>query len=105
MQHNLVYTMMALLIVVGVGMFLSFTAGGVTFGIGCFAAALTLWLLYRGVMALEMSADLLATNLLQRDKTTARDDADARDHAEAVARSSETVVEEPRPSQPVVAGD
>ena len=104
MQRNLIYVVVALLVLVGVGMFLSFTAGGVMFGLGCFAAALALWLLYRGVTALELSADLLATSLLQRNKL-ARDHVEAKDDPEATARGSKAVREEPGPSQPVAAGD
>lgn len=104
MQRNLVYLLTALLVVVGVSMALSFTAGGIVFGLGCFTAALALWLLYRGVTALELSADLLAQSLLQRNKLT-RDYVEAKDDLEATARGSEAVREEPRPSQPVAAGD
>jgi hypothetical protein len=68
MQRNLVYIVTALLVVVGVSMVLSFTAGGFMSGLGCFAGALALWLLYRGVMALELSAELLAQSILQRNK-------------------------------------
>lgn len=104
MQRNLVYVVVALLVLVGVGMVLSFTAGGFMFGLGCFAAALALWLLYRGVMALELSADLLAQSLLQRNKP-ARDYAEGKDRAETTAGRLEAVREEPSPSQPVPAGD
>jgi multisubunit Na+/H+ antiporter MnhC subunit len=104
MQRNLVYIVMALLVMVGLSMALSFTAGGIVFALGCFTAALTLWLLYRGVMALELSADLLAQGLLQRNKL-ARDHVEAKDDPEATARGSEAVREKPRPSQPVAAGD
>ena len=103
MQRNLVYVVVALLVLVGVGMVLSFTAGGFMFGLGCFAAALALWLLYRGVVALELSADLLAQSLLQRNKP-ARDYVKGEDHPEATARGSEALREEPRPSQPVAVG-
>ena len=104
MQRNLVYVVVALLVLVGVGMVLSFTAGGFMLGLGCFAGALALWLLYRGVMALELSADLLAQGLLQR-KELARDHVGAKDDPEATARGSAVVREEPRPSQSVAAGD
>ena len=104
MQRNLVCFLTALLVMLGVGMVLSFTAGGVMFGLGCFTAALALWLLYRGVMVLELSAELLAQSLLQR-KEVARDDAEGKDHSETTAGRSEAVREEPRPSQPVAAGD
>jgi multisubunit Na+/H+ antiporter MnhC subunit len=104
MQRNLVYVVVALLVLVGVGMVLSFTAGGVMFGLGCFAAALALWLLHRGVMALELSADLQAQGLLQRKEHT-RDNVKGEDHPETTAGRSEAVREEPRPSQPVAAGD
>lgn len=104
MQRNLLYVVMALLVMVGLSMALSFTAGGIVFALGCFTAALTLWLLYRGVMALELSADLLAQGLLQRNKP-ARDHMEAKDDPESTARGSEATYEEPRPSQPVAAGD
>ncbi len=104
MQRNLVYLVTALLVVVGVGMVLSFTAGGFMFGLGCFAGALALWLLYRCVTALELSADLLAQGLLQRNKP-ARDYGKGENRAETTAGRSEAVREESRPSQPVAAGD
>lgn len=104
MQRNLVFMVMALLVMVGLSMVLSFTVGGIVFALGCFAAALVLWLLYRGVTALELSADLLATSLLQRTKLT-RDHGEAKDDPGATAARSEGVREEPRPSQPVAAGD
>lgn len=104
MQRNLVFIVIALLVIVGLSMVLSFTAGGIVFALGCFTAALALWLLYRGVMALELTADLLATSLLQRNKLT-RDHVEAKDDQEATARRSEAVREEPRPSQPVAAGE
>lgn len=101
MQRNLVFVVMALLAVFGIGMVLSFTAGGFMFGLCCFAAALALWLLHRGVMALELSADLLAQSLLQRNKVP-RNHADAENRPEATVRGSEVVRED---SQPVAAGD
>jgi multisubunit Na+/H+ antiporter MnhC subunit len=104
MQRNLVYVVVALLVLVGLSMVLSFTAGGVMFGLGCFAAALALWLLYRGVKALELSADLQAQSLLQRNKP-ARDYVKGENRTETTAGRSEAVREEPRPSQPVAAGD
>lgn len=104
MQRNLVYIVTALLVLVGVGMVLSFTAGGFMFGLGCFAAALALWLLYRGVTALELSTDLQAQSLRQRNKP-ARDYVKGEDRAETTAGHSEAVREEPRLSQPVPAGD
>lgn len=51
MQRILVYALIALLTLIGVGMMLSFTAGGVAFGVGFLSAALALWLLYRGLLA------------------------------------------------------
>ena len=104
MQRNLVYLVTALLVVVGVGMILSFTAGGFMFGLGCCAAALALWLLYRGVMALELSTDLLAASMLQRHKP-ARDDVKGEHRAKTTAGRSEAVREETGMSQPVVARD
>ena len=102
MQRVLVYTLIALLTLFGVAMLLSLTAGGVTFGLGYFSAALALWLLYRGVLALELSTDLAAQSLLQRSK--ARNDADPKDHPDVSVRRSEPGREEPRPSQ-LAAGD
>ena len=104
MLRSLVLIATALLVVVGVGMVVSFTAGGVMFGLGCFTAALVLWLLYRGVTALELSADLLAQGLLQRKELT-RGQVVAKDDPEATARRSAAAREASRPSQPVVAGD
>ena len=104
MQRNLVYLVTALLVIVGVSMVLSFTAGGFMLGLGCFAAALALWLLYRGVTALELSTDLLAQSLLQRKKPE-RDYVEGKDHPETTAGRSEAVREEPGPSRPVAAGD
>lgn len=104
MQRSLVLIVTALLVVVGVGMVVSFTAGGVMFGLGCFTAALVLWLLYRGVTALELSADLLAQGLLQRKEPTGGQVV-AKDDPEATARRSEAAREASRPSQPVVAAD
>ncbi len=104
MRRNLVFIVIALLVIVGLSMVLSFTAGGIMFALSCFTAALALWLLYRGVMALELSADLLAQSLLQRNKLT-RDHAEGKDHPETTAGRSEAVREEPRPSQPVATGD
>lgn len=103
MQRGLVLIVTALLVVVGVGMVVSFTAGGVMFGLGCFTVALVLWLLYRGVTALELSADLLAQGLLQRKERTGGQV--VADDPEATARRSEAAREASRPSQPVVAGD
>jgi multisubunit Na+/H+ antiporter MnhC subunit len=103
-QRKLVYIVITLLVVVGSCLVLSFTAGGVVFALGCFAAALALWLLYRGVMALELSANLLAQGLLQRNKLT-REATETKDDADATARGPEAVREEPRLSQPVAAGD
>lgn len=104
MLRGLVFVVAALLAVVGVGMVLSFTAGGVMFGLGCFTAALVLWLLYRGVTALELSADLLAQGLLQRRELT-RGQVIVEDDPEATARRLGTAREASRPSQPVVAGE
>ena len=104
MQRGLVFIVTALLVVVGVGMVLSFTAGGMMFGLGCFTAALALWLLHRGVMALELSADLLAQGLPQRKELTSGHVV-AEDDPEATARRSEASREASRPSQPVVVGD
>ena len=104
MQRNLVYLLTALLVVVGVSMVLSFTAGGFMFGLGCFAAALALWLFHRGVTALELSTDLLAQSLLQRNKV-GREYVEGKDHPETTVGRSEAVREEPGPSQPVAAGD
>ena len=103
MQRSLVLIVTALLVVVGVGMALSFTAGGVVFGLGCFTAALVLWLLYRGVTALELSADLLAQGLLQR-KGLTRGRVVAKDDPESTARRSEAA-REASPPHPVAAGD
>lgn len=103
MQRKLVYVVVALLVLVGLSMALSSTAGGIVFALGCFTAALALWLLYRGVMALELSADLLASSLLQR--KLSKDHVEAKDGLEATARVSEAVREEPSMSQPVAAGD
>ena len=66
MRRILVYALIALLSLFGLGMILSFTAGGVTFGFGYLGAALVLWLLYRCLLALELSADLIAQGLFQR---------------------------------------
>lgn len=104
MQRNLVFIVIALLCMVGLSMALSFTAGGILFALGCFTAALAIWLLYRGVTALELSADLQAQSLLQRNKP-ARDYVKGEDHPETTAGRSEAVREEPRPSRPVAAGD
>ena len=104
MQRGLVFIVTALLVVVGVGMVLIFTPGGVIFGLGCFTVALVLWLVYRGVTALELSADLLAQGLLQRKELTSGHVV-AEDDPEATARRSEASREASRPSQPVVAGD
>ena len=104
MQRGLVFIVSALLVVVGVGMVLSFTAGGVMFGLGCFTAALVLWLVYRGVTALELSADLLAQGLLQRKELTSGQVV-AKDDLEATARRSEASREASGPSQSVVVGD
>ena len=104
MQRSLVYLVSTLLVVVGVGMVLSFTAGGVMFGLGCFTAALVLWLVYKGVTALELSADLLAQGLLQRKELTSGHVV-AEDDPEATARRLEASREASRPSQPVVARD
>ncbi len=68
MQRILVYTLIAALTLFGVGMMLGLTAGGLTFGLGFFSAALALWLLYRTLLALELTADLMAQSLLQRTK-------------------------------------
>ena len=104
MQRKLVYVVVALLVLVGIGMVLSFTAGGFMLGLGCFAGALALWLLHRGVTALELSTDLLAQSLLQRNKLV-RDYAEGKDRAGTTAGRSEAVREEPSISQPVAAGD
>lgn len=97
MQRILVYTLMTLSALIGVGMMLSFTAGGVAFGVGFLSAALALWLLYRGVQALELSADLLAQSLLQRSR--------AKDSSESAPLPSETQSEDVRPAQPAPVGD
>lgn len=97
MQRILVYTLTALLTLIGVGMMLSFTAGGVAFGVGFLSAALALWLLYRGVQVLELSTDLLAQSLVQRSR--------AKDPLEPAPHRSETQNEVPPPAHSAPAGD
>jgi len=89
--RTLTLTLSIVLVVLGLGMMLTATAGGAMFGLGSFTAALALWLLYRGVVALELQADLLAQSLHQRRRA-------GRDHAEPLH-------EEGRASRPVPAGD
>lgn len=103
MQRILVYTLIAVLTLFGVGMLLSLTAGGLAFGIGFFSAALALWLLYRTLMALELSTDLMAQSLLQR-ANAVKDQAAGNNDANATVHHSEPGREEPRPSQ-LAAGD
>lgn len=97
MQRILVYTLIVLLTLIGVGMVLSFTAGGVAFGVGSLSAALALWLLHRGVQALELSTDLLAQSLVQSSR--------AKDPSEPAPHRPETQIEDGRPAQPAPAGD
>ena len=103
-QRNLVYVVVAPLVLVGVGMVLSFRAGGFMFGLCSFATALALWLLHRGVTALELSADLQAQSLLQSNKP-ARGYAEGKDRVGTTVGRSEVVREEPSISQPVAVGD
>ncbi len=103
MQRILIYTLIAALTLFGVGMTLSLTAGGFTFGLGFFSAALALWLLYRTLLALELTADLMAQSLLQRTKVL-RNQAEEKSDAGVTVGHSEPNREEPRPSQ-LAAGD
>ena len=97
MQRVMVYTLTALLILIGVGMVLSLTAGGVAFGVGFLSVALALWLLYRVVLALELGTDLLAQSLVQQSRT--------RDPLEPASHRPETVRKGARPAQPAPAED
>ena len=97
MLRPLVIGLVAALCVTGVLMLLSITAGGVVFALGCFTAALTLWLLYQGVTALELNASLLASSLQQRKGL-------GRETLASVGRPTVEMREEGRSSQPV-AGD
>lgn len=103
MQRILVYTLIAVLTLFGVGMLLSLTAGGLAFGIGFFSAALALWLLYRTLLALELSNDLMAQSLLQR-ANAVNNQAAGNNDANVTVHRSEPAREEPRPSQ-LAAGD
>ena len=93
MLRPLVVGLVAVLCATGVLMLLSVTAGGFVFALGCFTAALALWLLHQGVTALELNASLLASTLQGRKGLV-------REHPEDAAESRE----EGRPTQPV-AGD
>ena len=93
MLRPLVVGLVAVLCVTGVLLLLSVTAGGFVFALGCFTAALALWLLHQGVTALELNASLLASTLQGRKGL-------GREHPETAAESRE----EGRPAQPV-AGD
>ena len=93
MLRPLVVGLVAVLCVTGVMLLLSVTAGGFVFALGCFTAALALWLLHQGVTALELNASLLASTLQQRKGL-------GREHPANAVESRE----EGRPTQPV-AGD
>ena len=93
MLRPLVIGLVTILCVTGVLMLLSVTAGGFVFALGCFTAALALWLLHQGVTALELNASLLASTLQGRKGL-------GREHPENAAESRE----EGRSTQPV-AGD
>ena len=93
MLRPLVIGLVAVLGVTGVMLLLSVTAGGFVFALGCFTAALALWLLHQGVTALELNASLLASTLQQRRGL-------GREHPENAVESRE----ESRSTQPV-AGD
>ena len=66
MLRPLVIGLVAVLCVTGLMLLLSVTAGGFVFALGCFTAALALWLLHQGVTALELNASLLASTLQGR---------------------------------------
>jgi len=102
-QRILVYTLIAALTLFGVGMMLSLTAGGFTFGLGFFSAALALWLLYRTLLALELSTDLMAQSLLQYNKVV-KNQVEEKSGKGVTTGHSEPSREEPRPSQ-LAAGD
>ena len=93
MLRPLVVGLVAVLCVTGLVLLLSVTAGGFVFALGCFTAALALWLLHQGVTALELNASLLASTLQGRKER-------GREHPENAVESRE----EGRPTQPV-AGD
>lgn len=97
MLRPLVIGLVAVLCVTGVLMLLSVTAGGFMFALGCFTAALALWLLYQGVTALELNTSLLASTLQPRKGL-------GREHQESVGQSTVGTREEGRSPQPV-AGD
>ena len=97
MLRLLVIGLVAVLCVTGVMLLLSVTAGGFVFAVGCFTAALALWLLHQGVTALELNASLLASTLQQRKGL-------GREHSESVGQSAAESRDEGRPTQPV-AGD
>lgn len=93
MLRPLVIGLVAVLCVTGLVLLLSVTAGGFVFALGCFTAALALWLLHQGVTALELNASLLASTLQGRKGL-------GREHPENAGESRE----EGRPARPV-AGD
>lgn len=97
MLRPLVIGLVAVLCITGVLLLLSVTAGGFLFALGCFTAALALWLLHQGVTALELNASLLASTLQQRKGL-------GREHPEDAGQSAAESREEGRPTQPV-AGD
>ena len=97
MLRPLVIGLVTILCVTGVLMLLSVTAGGFVFALGCFTAALALWLLHQGVTALELNASLLASTLQGRKGL-------GREHSEDAGQSTAESREEGRPAQPV-AGD
>ena len=97
MLRPLVIGLVAVLCVTGLMLLLSVTAGGFVFALGCFTAALALWLLHQGVTALELNASLLASTLQGRKGL-------GREHPENAEQSAAESREGGRSTQPV-AGD
>lgn len=102
MLRPLVLIMIAALCVTGLLMLLSLSAGGLMAALACFGGALTLWLLFQGLLALELNASLLAQGLHRRSRS---DDDSRSDGRVGSERPAVVAINEGTQSQPPAASD